>query len=61
MADTPPWQRDLAHQAVDAGAGIFVSHGPPLLHGIEIYRGKPIFYGLGGFFFQTITKPERGG
>lgn len=57
MADTPPWQRDLAHQAVDAGAGVFVSHGPPLLHGIEIYRGKPIFYGLGGFFFQTITKP----
>ncbi len=57
MADTPPWHKALAHRVVDAGASIFVSHGPPLLHGVEIYKGKAIFYGLGGFFFQTITKP----
>src|SRR5262249_19558690 len=57
MADTPPWQRTLAHQAIDAGASIFASHGAPLLHGIELYKGKVIFYDLGGFFFQTVTKP----
>lgn len=55
MADTPPWQRRLARRAIDAGASIFVSHGAPLLHGIEIYKGKPIFYDLGGLFFQTST------
>ncbi len=57
MADTPRWQRSFAHRAIDAGASIFVAHGAPLLHGIEIYRGKAIFYDLGGFFFQTVTKP----
>jgi poly-gamma-glutamate capsule biosynthesis protein CapA/YwtB (metallophosphatase superfamily) len=57
MADTPAWQQALARRAVDAGASIFVSHGAPLLHGIEIYKGKMIFYDLGGFFFQTVTKP----
>jgi poly-gamma-glutamate synthesis protein (capsule biosynthesis protein) len=57
MADTPPWQRALAHQAIEAGAGIFASHGAPLMQGIEIYGGKPIFYDLGGFFFQTVTEP----
>ncbi|MCA0200770.1 MAG: CapA family protein [Proteobacteria bacterium] len=57
MADTPPWQKALAHRVIDAGATIFVSHGPPLLHGVEIYKGKAILYDLGGFFFQTITKP----
>lgn len=57
MADTPPWQRSLAHRAIDAGASIFAAHGAPLLHGIEIYKGKAIFYDLGGLFFQTVTKP----
>ena len=28
-------------------------HGAPLLHGVEIYRGRPIFYDLGNFFFQV--------
>lgn len=57
MADTPPWQRALARRAIDAGASIFAAHGAPLLHGIEIYKGRPIFYDLGGLFFQTVTKP----
>lgn len=57
MADTPPWQRALARRAIDAGATIFAGHGAPLLHGIEIYKGRPIFYDLGGLFFQTVTKP----
>ena len=52
MADTPAWQRSLAHRAIEAGASIFASHGAPLLQGIEIYKGKAIFYDLGGFFFS---------
>ncbi len=42
----------FAHACIDAGADIFVGHGPHLLRGLEIYRGKPIFYSLGNFFFQ---------
>ena len=52
-ADTPPWQRDFARQCVDAGAAVFVSHGPPLLQGVELYRGAALFHGLGSFIFQT--------
>ena len=42
----------LAHEAIDAGADQFIGHGPHQLRGIEIYKGKPIFYSLGNFVFQ---------
>ena len=42
----------LAHKAIDAGADAWVGHGPHQLRGIEIYKGKPIFYSLGNFIFQ---------
>lgn len=54
---TPAWQQRWARQCIDAGAALFVNHGVPLLHGIEIYRGRPIFYGLGNFVFHTHTPP----
>ncbi|HLI85404.1 MAG TPA: hypothetical protein VKV17_15925 [Bryobacteraceae bacterium] len=28
-------------------------HGAPLLHGVKIYRGKPIFYDLGNFPYNV--------
>ncbi|WP_374525582.1 CapA family protein [Sphingopyxis sp.] len=39
----------LAHQIIDAGADVYMGHGPHQLRGIEIYKGKPIFYSLGNF------------
>jgi poly-gamma-glutamate synthesis protein (capsule biosynthesis protein) len=51
---TPPdWVKKWTHAEVDAGADIIVMHGAPLLHGVEIYRGRPIFYDLGNFIFQV--------
>jgi poly-gamma-glutamate capsule biosynthesis protein CapA/YwtB (metallophosphatase superfamily) len=47
------WVKKWTHQEVDAGADIIVMHGAPLLHGMEIYRGKPIFYDLGNFIFNV--------
>jgi poly-gamma-glutamate capsule biosynthesis protein CapA/YwtB (metallophosphatase superfamily) len=52
----PDWQRALAHRCIDAGAAMFVSHGAPLMFGIELYRGQPIFYDLGSLIFQTATE-----
>lgn len=52
-SDTPRWQRDLARQAIDAGAATFVAHGVPELQGIEYYRGAPLFHGLSSFIFQS--------
>jgi poly-gamma-glutamate synthesis protein (capsule biosynthesis protein) len=44
-----------AHAAIDSGADVFVAHGPHILRGIEIYKGKPIFYSLGNFIFENET------
>ena len=56
----PDFYIDLAHQAIDIGADAFVGHGVQLLRGIEIYKGKPIFYGLGEFFREAQwTLPEQ--
>jgi poly-gamma-glutamate capsule biosynthesis protein CapA/YwtB (metallophosphatase superfamily) len=52
---TPVWQRAWAKQCIDAGATAFISHGAPLLHGIEVYRGCPIFYDLGSLVFHSKT------
>jgi poly-gamma-glutamate synthesis protein (capsule biosynthesis protein) len=50
---TPEWQREFARRCIDAGAAAFCAHGTPLLQGIEMYRGAPLFHGLGSFIFQT--------
>ena len=46
---------EFAHAVIDAGADIMVGHGPHVLRGVEIYRGKPILYSLGDFIFQNET------
>ncbi|HSW30125.1 MAG TPA: CapA family protein [Longimicrobiales bacterium] len=45
----------FARAMIDAGATVVVGHGPHYLTGIEIYKGKPIFYSLGDFIFQNET------
>jgi poly-gamma-glutamate synthesis protein (capsule biosynthesis protein) len=45
----------FARAMIDAGADAFVGHGPHFLKGIEVYKGKPIFYSLGDFVFQNET------
>jgi poly-gamma-glutamate capsule biosynthesis protein CapA/YwtB (metallophosphatase superfamily) len=52
----PDWQQALAHRCIDAGAAMFVSHGEPLMFGVELYKGQPIFYDLGSLIFQTATE-----
>ncbi|MBZ5610681.1 MAG: CapA family protein [Acidobacteriia bacterium] len=49
----PEWLKKWTHAEVDAGADIIVMHGAPLLHGVEIYHGRPIFFDLGNFIFQA--------
>ena len=48
-----PWLTRWVHDEIDAGADLVVMHGAPLLHGIEIYRGRPIFYDLGNFIYNV--------
>jgi poly-gamma-glutamate capsule biosynthesis protein CapA/YwtB (metallophosphatase superfamily) len=46
---------ETARHWIDAGADLFIGHGPHMLRGIEIYKGKPIFYSLGNFMFMFET------
>jgi poly-gamma-glutamate synthesis protein (capsule biosynthesis protein) len=54
----PAFLTDFAHAAIDSGAGVVVGHGPHVLRGIEIYRGRPILYSLGNFVFEYETISE---
>jgi poly-gamma-glutamate synthesis protein (capsule biosynthesis protein) len=47
----------FAHAMIDAGADLFVGHGPHVLRAVEIYKGKPIFYSMGNFFMQDDLVP----
>ena len=44
---------EFAHACIDAGADIYLAHGWHKTLGIEIYKGKPILYGLGNFFAHS--------
>jgi poly-gamma-glutamate synthesis protein (capsule biosynthesis protein) len=43
----------FAHAMIDAGADVFAAHGPHVVRGIEVYKGKPILYSLGDFVFEN--------
>jgi poly-gamma-glutamate capsule biosynthesis protein CapA/YwtB (metallophosphatase superfamily) len=46
----------LFHDAVDAGADFVYGHGQHSLRGIEIYKGRPVFYGVGAYFLSGDLK-----
>src|SRR5262249_59440229 len=47
------YMEEIAHRAIDAGADLVIGHGPHYSLPVEIYRGVPVFYGLGSFSFHT--------
>ena len=52
------WQADyfaeeFAHKCIDAGACAVIGSGTHQIKGIEIYKGCPVFYGLGNFIFEN--------
>ena len=50
---------EFCRAVIDAGADMVVGHGPHILRGIEIYRGRPILYSLGAFVFQPYLFPQQ--
>lgn len=46
-ATLAPYERPLAHAAIDAGCDVVIGHHAHIVRGIETYQGKPIFHGLG--------------
>ncbi len=53
IAHTPAtlaeYEHQVSHAAIDAGADLVLGHHAHILKGIEVYKGKAIFHGLGNF------------
>lgn len=57
-----PYEKELAHAAIDAGADIVYGHGSHVLQGVEVYKGKPVLYCLGNFVTDWIRmRPNKDG
>jgi poly-gamma-glutamate synthesis protein (capsule biosynthesis protein) len=53
MEDPAAFIPPFCRRMIDEGADIVVGHGPHLLRGMEMHRGRPIFYSLGNFVGQN--------
>ncbi len=52
------YQRDVAHAAIEAGADLILGHHAHILKGIEVFKGKPIFYSLCNFAIDLAAPKE---
>lgn len=51
-------QQNIGHTLIDAGADFIIGHHPHVVQGLEIYKGKPIFYSLGNFVFDQYFSSD---
>ena len=46
-------QMMIAHLCIDNGADLILGHHPHVLQTVEVYKGKPIVYSMGGFIWDS--------
>ncbi len=51
-------QETIGRAFIDSGADAIIGHHPHVIQGMEIYKGKPIFYSLGNFIFDQYFSPD---
>jgi poly-gamma-glutamate capsule biosynthesis protein CapA/YwtB (metallophosphatase superfamily) len=62
FSQAEPYEAELAHAAINAGADIVYGHGSHVVQGVEMYKGKPILYCLGNFVTDWIRmRPNKDG
>jgi poly-gamma-glutamate synthesis protein (capsule biosynthesis protein) len=55
-----PYERPVSFAAIEAGADIVIGHHSHIVRGIELYKGKPIFHGLGnGCVVTRALAPDQ--
>jgi poly-gamma-glutamate capsule biosynthesis protein CapA/YwtB (metallophosphatase superfamily) len=54
-------QKQQAHQLIDAGADCIIGHHTHTIQTMELYMGKPVFYGIGNFIFDQADLPNTEG
>ena len=55
IEDIADYTLQYGHACIDAGADIFVSHGPQSPMAVQVYNGKALLHGVGTFIFQIET------
>lgn len=59
-AHLAPYERPLAQAAIDAGADVVIGHHAHIVQGIERYRDRPIYHGLGnGCVVTHALSPDQ--
>lgn len=53
--EAPDFLEAFARNCIDEGAHAVIGHGPHIIRGVQVYKGRPIFYSLGNFIFQNET------
>lgn len=53
------YQREVGRAAIDAGADLILGHHAHILKGVEMYRGKAIFYSLCNFAVDLRMDPAH--
>ncbi|MFC1820136.1 CapA family protein [Thermodesulfobacteriota bacterium] len=55
------YEQQISYAAIDAGADLVLGHHSHILRGIEQYKGRTIFHGLGNFVtpVQNVLKEAR--
>lgn len=51
-----PRMKELYRYFIDIGVDVVINHHQHCFNGMEVYNGKPIFYGLGNFCFDWEGK-----
>ena len=55
IEDIADYTLEYGRACIDAGADIFVSHGPQSPMAVQVYNGKALLHGVGTFIFQIET------
>ena len=52
------YEQPLCYAAIDAGADIIFAHHHHVLKGVELYKDRPIYHGLGNFVCVTYAMTD---
>jgi poly-gamma-glutamate synthesis protein (capsule biosynthesis protein) len=52
------WVVDVCRQCIDVGASAVLTAHPHATMGLEIYKGKPIYYSIGNFVYDQMFSVE---
>jgi poly-gamma-glutamate synthesis protein (capsule biosynthesis protein) len=52
VEDIADYTLEYGRRCIEAGADIFVAHGPQAPMAVEVYQGKALLHGVGTFIFQ---------